>query len=185
MHRLVSPATFAVLILVTSPLSAADGRPVFPGMRWETRTPAQVGLSSEKLDALRDLVGGRGCVVRHGYLVYTWGDTAKSSDVASAVKPVLSTLLLFAVQEGKLTSVDDLVADFEPRLKTLNKGKDSAITWRHLASQTSGYGLTEAPGKAYSYNDYALALYYDLLMEKVFRDKGTAILKDRLGDLLR
>ena len=43
-------------------------------------------------------------------------------------------------------------------------GKDASITWRHLASQTSGYGLGEAPGKAYAYNDSALALYYDTLM---------------------
>jgi len=90
-------AIFAILILATSPLSAADKQPVIPGLRWDTRTPAQVGLSSDKLDSLRDLISGRGCVVRHGYLVDTWGDAGKSSDVASAVKPVLSTLLLFAV----------------------------------------------------------------------------------------
>jgi len=45
-------------------------------------------MSPEKLDALRDLVGGRGCVVRHGFMVYSWGDQSKSSDVASAMKPV-------------------------------------------------------------------------------------------------
>ena len=47
-----------------------------------------------------------------------------------------------------------------------NDGKDAAITWRHLAHQTSGYGLAEKPGEAYSYNDCALALYYDTLMRK-------------------
>jgi CubicO group peptidase (beta-lactamase class C family) len=158
---------------------------VYPAAAWETRTPEQVGLSQAKLDALRDLVGGRGCVVRHGYMVYSWGDQAKSGDVASAVKPVISTLLLLAVQEGKLKSVDDRVADFEPQLKDLNAGKDAAITWRHLASQTSGYGLTEAPGKAYAYNDYALALYHDVLTRKVFNGDGTHILKTRLADTLQ
>jgi len=53
-------------------------------------------MSQEKLDALRDLVGGRGCVVRHGFMVYSWGDQSKSSDVASVMKPVISTLLLMA-----------------------------------------------------------------------------------------
>lgn len=158
---------------------------VFPGTTWEQRTPGQVGLSREKLDALSKLVGGRGCVVRHGYMVYSWGDQSKSSDLASAFKPVLSTLLLIAVQEGRLNSVDELVADFEPRLKTINKGKDAGITWRQLASQTSGYGLVEPPGVAYSYNDFALALYYDTLTHKVFKTNGTEILRSRLAEPLQ
>jgi CubicO group peptidase (beta-lactamase class C family) len=121
-------------------------QPTYPGTAWETRQPAEVGLSSPKLDALRRLVGGRGCVVRHGYLAYHWGDQTKTADLASAGKPIISTLLLVAVQEKRLRGVDDPVADFEPRLKTLNGGKDRGITWRHLACQTSGYGLTEPPG---------------------------------------
>lgn len=158
---------------------------VFPAEHWETRLPEAVGLAADKLDQLRELVGGRGCVVRHGYLVYTWGEVAKSSDVASAFKPLLSTLMLIAVQEGKLPSVDSAVADFEPRLKTLNDGKDAAITWRHLASQTSGYGLAEKPGVAYAYNDYALALYYDTLMNRVYQLDGDAVLQSRLAGSLQ
>lgn len=162
-----------------------ESSPVYPGAVWEIRLPEEVGLSSAKLKELSELVGGRGCVVRHGYMVYAWGDQSQSSDIASAVKPVISTLLLFAVQEGRLKSVDSKVADFEPALKKLNGGKDAKITWRHLASQTSGYGLAERPGKAYSYNDYALALYYDVLTKKVFQDNGTNILKTRLADVLQ
>jgi len=158
---------------------------VFPGAQWKTRAPDQVGLSREKLEAIGKFVGGRGCVVRHGYMVYSWGDQSKSSDVASAFKPVLSTLMLMAVQEGRLKSPDDLVADIEPRLKSLNNGKDAGITWRHLASQTSGYGLAEAPGAAYSYNDFALALYYDTLTHKVFETNGTEILRRRLAEPLQ
>lgn len=158
---------------------------VYPGTKWQTRSPEEVGLSEAKLRALEGLVGGRGCVMRQGFVVYTWGDQSKSGDVASAVKPVISTLLLFAVQEGKLGSVDDRAADFEPGLKRLNDGKDASITWRHLASQTSGYGLVEAPGEAYAYNDYALALYYDILTQKVFKESGTDILKTRLADVLQ
>lgn len=158
---------------------------VFPGAQWETRTPAEMGLSREKLTALEKLVGGRGCVVRHGYMVYSWGDPAQSSDVASAFKPVLTTFLLLAIQEGRLKSVDEPVAAFEPRLQTLNGGKDASMTWRHLASQTSGYGLAESPGAAFSYNDYALALYYDTLTEKVFQTNGTELLRTRLAEPLQ
>lgn len=158
---------------------------VFPAQRWERRPPEEVGLSRVKLEALARLVGGRGCVARHGFMVWSWGDAARSSDVASAFKPLLSTLLLLAVQEGRLAGVDEPVAAFEPRLKSLNDGKDAAITWRHLASQTSGYGLAEAPGQAYSYNDYALALYYDTLMDRVFKQPGTEVLKTRLAGPLQ
>jgi len=101
-----------------------DRGEAYPDVRWEMRTPEQAGLSRVELDALRDFVGGRGCVVRHGYIVYSWGDQSKSADIASAVKPIISTLLLFALQEGKLKSVDDKVSDFEPRLKSSNDGKE-------------------------------------------------------------
>jgi CubicO group peptidase (beta-lactamase class C family) len=183
----------ALSVLAVSPAHGAEqtaqsggkALPVYPGAAWATRTPEEVGLSRARLDALRDLAGGRGCVVRQGYLVYTWGDAGRSGDVASACKPVISTLLLLAVQEGKLRGVDDPVATFEPRLGTLNGGKDAALTWRHLASQTSGYGLAEPPGRAYSYNDYALALYYDVLTRQVYRDDGTHVLKTHLADALQ
>src|SRR5262249_47007663 len=117
------------LVSMANPLTAAEAVPVFPGAAWATRSPEQVGRDPAKLNARVGVVGGRGCVVRHGYLVYTWGDPAKSSDVASAVKPVLTTLLLMAIQDGKLKSADDRVADFEPRLRDLNGGKDAAMTF--------------------------------------------------------
>jgi CubicO group peptidase (beta-lactamase class C family) len=165
----------AILWSVRSALGAEAE--VFPGKNWERRSPEEVGLDGGKLDALAKHAGGNGCVARRGYLVFTWGDPAQSGDVASACKPVLSTLLMIAIQEGKLKSADELVVDVEPRLKEINGGKDAAITWRHLASQTSGYGLVERPGEAYSYNDYALALYYDSLTRGVFKEEGTALLK--------
>ena len=154
---------------------------VTPGASWEEKTPEEAGLLRAKLDELRDLVGGRGCVVHKGYLVYSWGDVAKSGDVASAFKPVLSTLMLMAVQDGTLKGIDEKLSAVEPRLT----GKNADIAWRHLASQTSGYGLSENPGEAYSYNDYALALYYDTLMQKVYKEDGTAVLKKKLADVLQ
>ena len=172
------------LILPVSGAWQAPGDDVFPEATWKTQTPQESGLQAKKLDELRDLVGGRGCVVQHAQMVYAWGDQKKSSDVASAVKPVISTLLLFAVQEARIASVDAKLSNVEPILKTLDSGKNANITWRHLASQTSGYGLSEPPGSAYSYNDYALALYYDTLMQKVFQDDGTHVLKTRLADEL-
>jgi len=155
--------------------------PVFPGKTWEHCAPADVQLSPPKLSALAELAGGRGCVVRHGRMAFSWGDSSRSYDVASAMKPVISTMLFIAIAEGKLASPDAKVAEFEPRLLALNDGKDAAITWRHLASQTSGYGLVEKPGAAYSYNDFALALYYDTLTAKVFKEQGLDVFRSRLA----
>ncbi|MBM3494516.1 MAG: serine hydrolase [Armatimonadetes bacterium] len=144
--------------------------------------PESVGLRSDKLVDLEKLVQGRGCVVRHGLMAYTWGDQSRSADIASAVKPVISTLLLMAVRSGKLKSPDSEVSEVVPALSELNGGKDAAITWRHLASQTSGYGLIEKPGAAYAYNDFALALYYDALMEHVYRQSGTEVFRAVVGE---
>src|SRR5438046_2165587 len=95
----------AVFLAVIEPSLSAQVAPVFPAEHWEMRQPESLGLSKAKLEALREVVGGRGCVVRYGCMAYSWGDPARSADVASAVKPVISTLLLFAVQEGRVTSV--------------------------------------------------------------------------------
>ena len=126
-------------------------------------------------------VQGRGFVVRHDCPLYHWGDYTRPGDLASARKPIISTLLLFAVQDGLIDSVDEPVARFVPALRDLNDGKDGAITWRHLASQTSGYGWSESPGQAWSYNDYALALYVDALFDRVFRADPTEILRHYLS----
>lgn len=143
----------------------------FPGADWETRAPAEVGLDSAKLEAVESYLGGRGCIVRHGCLVYTWGDCKARGDVASAAKPWYSTLLFKAVEEGRLNSLDTLAVDIEPRLRTLNAAlgyKDAKITFRHFANQTSCYGVSENPGTAYDYNDWQMGLFWDTLFLGVY-----------------
>lgn len=175
--------------MATGSIMATDSEPkekktVYPGKDWSQQTPESAGLDSIKLRELSEFIGGQGCVVRYGHLVYSWGKADKSGDIASAMKPILSSLMLMAVQDRLITGVDSPVAEFESRLKNLNSGKDAGITWRHLASQTSGYGLVEKPGDAYSYNDYAIALYYDTLMHGVYKKDATKVLKEKLGDIL-
>lgn len=185
MKRRLITAVLCAVTMVALAAHAESVNSVFPGAVWEERTPEETGLSSAALRALAEHVGGRGCVVRHGYMVYSWGAIDRPGDVASAFKPLLSTLLFFAVQEGLVESVDAAVADHEPRLRALNPDKDGRITWRHLAQQTSGYGLAEKPGEAYSYNDYAITLYYDTLMNRVFEAHGNEVLSRYLGEPLQ
>jgi len=151
--------------------SANPTSAVFPGQTWATRTPAQVGMNIAKLKAFSTFVGGRGCVVRHGYMVYSWGDVGRRADVASACKPFYSHFLFKAIEDGKIQSVDQPVVRWEPRLGQINKDlgyKDRKIRWRDLANQTSCYQLVETPGSAFDYNDWQMALFWDTLFLKVY-----------------
>jgi len=156
------PPAFATTLLFLSSIAMAAG--VYPGKAWTRKPPAEAGLDAARLKAFSDFVRGRGCVTRHGYMIYTWGDHKRRGDVASAAKPWYSHFLFKAVEDGRIASLDGTVAALEPRLK----GKDAGITWRHMANQTSCYGLAERPGTAFCYNDWQMALFWDLLFLKVY-----------------
>lgn len=144
---------------------------VFPGKQWATRQPAEVGFDAVRLKDFSRLVGGHGCVVRNGYLVYSWGDVGRRADVASACKPFYSHFLFKALEDSKIESLDERAARWEPRLKLINKEldfKDAAMAWRHFANQTSCYQLVEKPGTAYAYNDWQMALFWDTLFLNVY-----------------
>lgn len=167
--------------------STAPAATVYPGAGWDTRTPAEAGLDPVKLDAIRATLGGRGCIVRGGCMVYTWGDPSLRADVASACKPWIAHFLFKAVEEGRLAGLDAKAADFEPCLNSLNSGlgfKDRNITFRHMANQISCYGVREAPGTAFNYNDYQMALFWDTLFTKVYRTPAARVDDDVLRPLL-
>lgn len=162
----------ASAVSTLQPLEQGRDTVVVPQLSWDVRTPEQVGLSRSGLDRLPQVLGGRGAVVRHGYLVYTWGDVSSRGDVASAAKPLYTHFLFEAVQEGRLSSVDaraetqgaTCLADLNSPLGF----KDRRITFRHMANQVSCYGVSESPGRAFDYNDYQMALFWDTLFLKVW-----------------
>lgn len=172
--------------------SAAGVEPVFPGEHWARRDPITVGLDPTGLEAMSELAGGSGCVVRQGYLVYEWGEAGRRRDVASAAKPVYTHFLIEAIAEGRVAGWDEPVDRWEPRLDGLNAGlgfKDRRITWRHLCNQVSCYGAGEAPGTAFDYNDHNMALLFDTLMLRVYRSTwervDAEVLRPRLADRLQ
>ena len=116
-------------------------------------------------------LGGRGCAIKNGFVVKAWGAQGKKGDWASSAKPVLSTLLMFALHEGKIKSFDQPVVDFGWELLP----KDRTMTLRQLASMTSGYARPEEPGQAWAYNDYAIQLYQKTLFDKIFRGTPEAV----------
>jgi hypothetical protein len=123
--RLFAIVSLGSLVAIAAPQSgeptdgssaSADRTPavrsvVFPGKAWELKRPESIGLDEERLEALAKALGGRGCVVKNGYVVKAWGSQSTRRDWFSSAKPVLSTLLLFAIQEGKIKSVDQPILD--------------------------------------------------------------------------
>ena len=100
----------SALCFVMLAANAMGEEPVtFPDVEWEVRTPAEVGLDVANLEELSAMVGGAGAIVRNGYMVYTWGDQNARSPTqawASASKAVVSTMLFFAINEGRLSGPD-------------------------------------------------------------------------------
>ena len=74
--------TVLLLALYCSLCGASELKPVYQGKSWATKTPAEAGLAEAKLKEIPPFARGSGCVVRHGYMVYTWGEAGRRRDVA-------------------------------------------------------------------------------------------------------
>jgi CubicO group peptidase (beta-lactamase class C family) len=158
--------------------SSADEAPAllteaFPGETWERRSPSALGMDSDGIERFKRMLGRTsfGCIVKDGYLVDTWGwewrrhlFPAAYRGWASATKPVLATLVLFAIQEGLLPGTDFLVRDAEWPLRE----EDRDMTLRHLLDNVDGYGLPEGPGEGYAYNDYGTKLLMLTVLERIY-----------------
>ncbi len=178
-HRLAVTCAILMFCCCAPIASAADT--IFPGTSWQSKQPSELGLDEARLKAVATALGGRGCAIKDGYVIQTWGSQDQVGDWFSSAKPVLATLLMFALQEGKIKSFDQPVIDFGWELRP----KDRTMTLRHLASMTSGYARPEAPGEAWAYNDYAIQLYQKTLFDKVFQGTPEEVFHDphRFGAL--
>lgn len=123
-----------------------------------------LSAQTKPFDQLAANLGGRGAVLHNGRTIHAWGDQKESSDWLSSAKPVLSTLLFFAIHNRQVKSVHTKIATLGWPLT----GKDREITFHHLANMTSGYARPDKPGTAWAYNDYAINLYQQTLFDKVF-----------------
>jgi len=57
-------------------LDTASADTVFPGAKWQSKTPVDAGMDAAKLDEFRNKLGlaSYGVVIKDGYLVYQWGN---------------------------------------------------------------------------------------------------------------
>lgn len=137
-----------------------------PAGHWQHKSPAEVGMNAAKLaeaiswaqtqetDMPRDfstqesifgkLLGPiprsranvNGLIIRHGFIVAEFGDTAAVDPTYSVAKSYLSTLLGLTIDRGLIANVNDPVA------KLIHDGgydspHNAKVTWHHHATQTS------------------------------------------------
>ncbi len=180
--KFLPTSLFLIALMLLLPCSYADDIPAtYPGKEWTIKTPTELGLDTSKLDEIAQRLRGRGCVIYKGYVVKTWGDQAEKGDWMSSSKPVISTMLFFAIQEGKIQSVNTPIREYGWNLLP----KDQGMTFHHLANMISEYARPGQPGKAFAYNDFAINLYRLTLFDRVFKESAEKVANDpnRLGPL--
>jgi len=131
-----------------------DGGPadavVRPGWEWQTATPESQGMSSQKLDALKDSLAARKTkaflVVRNDRIVYEWyapghGPTVKHY-TASMAKAIVGGVSVGVALSDGLIALDDRAAKYVPQWR--DDPRKSKITLRQLGSHTSGIEDAEA-----------------------------------------
>ncbi len=112
--------------------------------QWQAATPENQGMSSQKLNLLKDDLAARSTkaflVIRSDKVVYEWyasGHSAtKQHYTASLAKALVGGVCLaVAINDGRI-GLDDPVAKYVPEWK--DRPEKSKITIRHLGSHTSG-----------------------------------------------
>lgn len=205
-----------------------------PRDAWEGREPAAVGMDGETLAAAvdwaraqetdmprdfstqaetfgrplgpvpRDRAATNGIVLRRGYIVAEWGDTAAADPTYSVAKSYLSTILGVTIDRGMIGSVTDPVG-----VLIHDGGYDSAhnakVTWEHHVTQTSEWEGTlfgkphtfigreefgqgerkprdlREPGTFYEYNDVRINRFA-LSMLRVWERPLPEVLKTEIMD---
>lgn len=119
---------------------------------WEPASSESQGMSTPKLDALRDTLAARGTktflVIRHDKIVYEWyapdfGPRQPHYTASLAKALVGGTSLMLALSDGRM-AVDDLACKYIPAWK--DHPEKSRITIRHLATHSSGVQDAEHEG---------------------------------------
>ena len=171
--------------------AAGDREAINANGKWITAGAEEMGMDGNSLRTWSDWLGGNGCLVRRNRMVHSWGAATAGTRIWSASKAIYGYLLLRAIDQKRLAHLDQRVVEMEPRLASLNPeagNKDATLTWRHLLHQVSGYGLEEAPGAAFAYNDYAMTMLWETMVYKVFRvppGGENAMLEEQLGKPLQ
>lgn len=192
MRRIVTAVIMVASLVVVATGLSAQAAEVWPGRKWLSAPPAEVGVDQAQLDqavSYAKSFGGSGMVARSGYQIAFWGNQVTRYNLYSATKSLGSLLLGLAVADRKL-QLDDQV---KPKLPELSApGTSQATKWlplitvSQLGSHTAGYekpggfgALLFQPGTMWSYSDGGTNWLADLVTVTLGQDLN-AVLRNRV-----
>ncbi len=121
------------------------GQQVYPGKEWAKKSPEELGFDTTRLQKLIPAYGIGGVIIRHGYVVASWGDPDLALQTASMGKAFTGTVLGLAVDAG-MVKLDDPVwktwtgeGQLNHRYKDLDYGEQAKIRWRDLTTMSAGF----------------------------------------------
>ncbi|MBT5706737.1 beta-lactamase family protein [Verrucomicrobia bacterium] len=160
---------------------SADHEIVFPGVEWSQSTPEKQEMDGMALDRLAEQIEGRGVVIRNGYVVKHWGAEQRRGDWYSSSNPLFSSLLFFAIEEGRVGGVQERAGEYLWDFDS----KDREIQFSQLANMTSGYARPEPSGEAWAYSNFGVQLFHMTLLDRVFNQPALSVVlgRNRLGPL--
>lgn len=133
---------FTLAIIYLSGCTSSEQGMTFPGADWELASAESQDVDEsimlEALDFLKNKSFDDGneevMIIRNGRLIYAGDSIDKKHNIWSCSKSFTSTALGLMVHEG-MVKLDDPVCQYEPLLEQ----EYSKVTFRHLATMTSGY----------------------------------------------
>ena len=132
-------ASLLIIICIVHSVSAGQG-----DFEWDKVSPETVGMSSEKLNAARDVLSKKGTktflVIKNDRIAYEWyapgfGPKKKHYTASMAKALVGGVSLMLALNDG-LLGADDPACKYIPEWS--RHPQKSKITIRHLATHSSG-----------------------------------------------
>lgn len=138
---------------------------VYPGTEWEVSTPEAEGMDPAKFAAAMAEMPDTAVVIRHGKIIGTKGDIARSGPIYSASKSLLSVLAGTLLQRGLIT-LDMLVpgsAHPEP----------PPASFRQFLTMTADFRLEpHSPGLHYAYSNSGAIHYGNYMFATFFPGKS-------------
>ncbi|MBS0469849.1 MAG: serine hydrolase [Proteobacteria bacterium] len=97
------------------------------------------GPYSDPIGPLKPHASANGLVIRHGYIVASWGNTNAVDMAHSVTKTFISALAGIAFDRHMIRSVDDRVIDYVKPTTDFMLAHNQPITWDQMLRQTSGW----------------------------------------------
>ena len=147
MNTLLRTSWLALALGINFPPQAGDFDLAWPLPEWSRATPRDVAMDESQLVAARDYAltgGGSGYVIRHGKLVFTWGDPQQRYDLSEliVVMPTLDVVVARAGQSWKRTAS----ADHYEVLKPFFRPIVGAASPKSASGKDPSRSLTPGPG---------------------------------------